>query len=83
MKIIDPYSRAALVEILSGNIEPSLLQKHGDALLYKGIVIGKLAIMIEGIVFNHTDVIKGVGKVEDVIRAAWFYAEKIFHSKHI
>jgi len=81
MKIVDPYSRMALIELLNGNIELSSLQKRGDVLVYKGIVIGRLSIMIEGTVFEYWDTIKGVGKVEDVIRAAWFYAEKIFHSK--
>jgi len=76
MKIVDPYSAMALREILSFNVDLHLMQRLEGVLIYKGIIIGRLAIMINGIVFNHADVIKGVGRVEDVIRAAWSIVER-------
>jgi len=83
MKIVDPFSASALREILSLNVDPHLMQRREDTLIYKGIIIGRLAIMIDGVVFNHTDIIKGIGRVEDIIRAAWSVAEKIFQQRKV
>jgi len=76
MKIVDPYSAMVLREILDFNVDLHLMQRREGVLIYKGIIIGRLAIMINGIVFNHADVIKGVGRVEDIIRAAWSVVER-------
>jgi len=81
MKIVDPYSAVVLREILSLNVDLRLVQKRGNVLLYKGIIIGRHAIMIDGMVFNKKVHIKDVGKVEDVIRAAWSIVERVFQQQ--
>jgi len=81
MKIVDPYHKTILSEILSLNVDPHLIQKRGDVLFYKGITIGKQAVMIDGMVFDKKVRIKDVGEVEDIIRAAWSIAEKIFQQQ--
>jgi len=81
MKIVDPYSAATLREILNLNIDPRLILKRGDVLLYKGITIGRHAVMIDGMVFDEKVRIKDVGEVKDIIRAAWNVAERIFQQQ--
>ena len=77
MEDVDQYSAQALREILSLSADPGMLQRRGDVLVYKGVIIGRAAVVVRGRVYGHGDVIRGVGRVEDVISAAWLLAEKL------
>jgi len=77
MEDVDQYSAQALREILSLSADPGMLQRRGDVLVYKGIAISRAAIVVRGRVLECGRVIRGVGRVEDVIAAAWYLAERL------
>jgi len=77
MESVDQYSAQARREILSLSADPSMLQKRGNLLVYKGIAISRAAIVARGKVFKCGSVIRGVGRAEDVIAAAWYLAERL------
>jgi len=77
MKWVDPYTKSMLRKILNGEI---VLERQDDVLVCRecDIVVGRNAIMIYGMPVSKNDVIPDVGKVENIIQAAWLFHERIF-----